>query len=32
MWRGLGILKEEWQLTPQAVQIIPSLTVNEDFQ
>jgi hypothetical protein len=22
MWRGLGILKEEWQLTPQAVQIV----------
>ena len=22
MWRGLGILKEEWQLTPQAVQVV----------
>jgi Family of unknown function (DUF6444)/zinc-finger binding domain of transposase IS66 len=22
MWRGLGILKEKWQLTPQAVQIV----------
>lgn len=22
MWRGLGILKQEWQLTPKAVQIV----------
>jgi transposase len=24
MWRGLGILKEEWQLTPQAIQVVLS--------